>query len=841
MRTSITGLVAVAGLGIATAAAADPIHNMCVPPAANLPTFEGPPNWDAPAVAAPPLDDPRWTGATQQAFEIGGATAPLHARAVWFNQPDPSHSNAATDFLFLQFIVDVENISGASIAGPRDLFVSFRRSSVFNTEHGYMFQFHLTGANATPFVTPTYCSAFDQCDETTTTKKDFWRLFIDHGNKLTCGGATTTAETFDSAGTTPGLDLTKSGAVNVAYWKVASTGPMQNRWAVEIRLPLADAGKAISEGIDRTSTMWYEATTQMAAGDYANIAWWPKEDANPICVSSDPLLGDFVNQPDLASADSFTNLTLLTNPKTPANHPACDGGLSIHGGDIGSMPNATLPIDPNDPAHPHPPNQFLSSSTATPIVNDVVAFPENTSTADITAPLRARFRLASWGSAPWSMPADHGKWKDLRGAENGVCASGTAPSCNDSKITAGKRGVITFKWTIGETGNPMGDSEYCKYGLAPPITNNTKCLAGCTCDATQLCDAVGDPGIQAVNATTNAPVAKCVSKLYQYDQCLLVELDTSAGTTTTGTTIFESQSAWNNMTFGEMSILTREALIDARELPVAPGQTDQNIYFVVMPRNMPATVPAGSTTVSLINDKALALAKQIAQPYIDGAKGIEAGRLAELTRVNSQRAYKRPPGKPPIDEQALEQVEKVLQLMPQPDFDRATRLIGIALGQGDGAKPAAGLVKQAVTTLGPGDAAAVVPTLEVYPYYQQNGKGHAFLPMTGFTVFLSHEGSLGGIHYEIDGADRVSDNVFHMKIPVHYARRIQIRAQALVPPEVVEVKGNPRWPCGCCGAKNCGLVAGLGNMGPGLAAGVFAFSRRRRKKKSSETQTQTST
>jgi hypothetical protein len=575
--------------------------------------------------------------------------------------------------------------------------------------------------------------------------------------------------------------------------------------------------------------MWYEATTQMSAGDYANIAWWPKEDANPICVSSDPLLGDFVNQPDLASADSFTNLTLINNPKTPASHPACDGGLSIRGSDIGSMPNASLPINPNDPAHPSPPNQFLASTSATPVVNDVVAFPENTTGAPITAPLRARFRLASWGSAPWST-TDHGKWKDLRGAENGICALGTSPACNDLTIPGGQRGLITFKWTIGEAGNPMGDSEYCKYGLAPPATNNTKCAA-CTCGAGQLCDADTDPGTQAVNSTTNVPVAKCVSQLYRYDQCLLVELDTSAGTTTTGTTIFESQSAWNNMTFGEMSILSREALIDARQLPVAPGQIDQNIYFVVMPRNMPETVPVGSTTISAINDRALALAHQIAQPYIDSAKGVDIGKLAELTRANAQRAYQRPPGKPPIDEKALHEVEAALQLMSEADFVRVTRLIGIALAQGDGKSPAAGVVKQAVTTLGPADAAAVVPTLEVYPYYQPNGKGHAFLPMTAFTVFLSHEGALNGIHYEIDGAQRVSENVFHMTIPVHYARRIQIRAQAIMPPEVVEAKGNPRWPCGCCGAKNCGLVAGLSNMGPGLLAGVFAFSRRRKKKR----------
>jgi len=95
-------------------------------------------------------------------------------------------------------------------------------------------------------------------------------------------------------------------------------------------------------------------------------------------------------------------------------------------------------------------------------------------------------------------------------------------------------------------------------------------------------------------------------------------------------------------------------------------------------------------------------------------------------------------------------------------------------------------------------------------------------------VFLSHEQNLAGIHYEIDGAVRVGENVFRLQVPVGFAKRIQIRSQAIQPPELVEPPGNPRWPCGCCGAKSCGLVAGARSFGHGLLAGAFVIRRRRR-------------
>jgi hypothetical protein len=103
--------------------------------------------------------------------------------------------------------------------------------------------------------------------------------------------------------------------------------------------------------------------------------------------------------------------------------------------------------------------------------------------------------------------------------------------------------------------------------------------------------------------------------------------------------------------------------------------------------------------------------------------------------------------------------------------------------------------------------------------------------MTSFSVFLFHDqGAIEGIRWEIDGFQKVGENVFHQSIPVDRARKIQIRAASLEPSEPPPSPGNPHWPCGCCGGPNCGTMAGISNMGPGLIAGVFVIGRRRRRK-----------
>jgi hypothetical protein len=838
-----------AALLIATPALAAPAHDVCVPSATGVPTREGPPKWIGTWPGSggldQSLDDPRWLGAVGHVFQYGSARAPLQSRAVYSN-------NGGQEYLYLSFVVDLEALQVGSQATSRDIFVGFRRanpdtrgtSDPGDDEYGYIFQFHLMpGAAASPYtpITPVYCGDYDQaaCTDGGAGEKDYWRVFVDRNEDGQCTATSPQGHQYrewnGASYTAPPADLAWM-ADAVRYWKydAAAAEPLHNRWAVQIRFPIADATHGIKDGIERGSTFWYQATasvTGTGGGPYVNIGQWPTELTKSVCPKAgipDKLIHEELGPADgtclLCSVDKFSTLTDLTGAR-PSD---CDAGIAIESAHVGSLFEVATGTDLTTVT---PTNEFRAlKADGTPGTNTVLAQPHNTHlttespAVPITAPLYARFRLASWGSAPWSVPGDIGKWKDIRGSNGGVCASGTYPNCSNVTIDPDHVGAISFTWKIGDdTGtNGIGDSEYCKYGLTPPAGHGTCGTCSCSAAGAQ-CD-TGD--VTGVSAGT----WPCVSSIYQYDQCMLVELGTSSGGTGgSGGTTFVAQSTWNNMTFGEMSIDTRQALIDARHLPVAPGQLMQDIYLVVMPRNMPENIPVGSTAISMIQANALGVAQNIAQPYIDdlpkigdaGAREI-AARLRERARTPRALHVQLPPNA------QIDQIRKAMEIMPDADFWRVGHLIEIAVDQGTGPKPDAALVRDAVTTLGPADAAAVVPTLEIYPFYQPMGRGATYEPMTSFSLFLSHEQNLAGIHYEIDGAVRVGQNVFHLQVPVGYAKRIQVRSQAIQPPELVEPPGNPRWPCGCCGAKSCGLVAGAGYFGPGLVAGVFVIRRRRR-------------
>jgi hypothetical protein len=876
-----TRTVAALLLVAAAPAAAAPLHEVCVPNASGVPTREGPPtwlNWSSGSAPGTPvdqlLDDPRWLGATGQGFEVGSATPPLQTRAV-------VATTGGQDYLYMSFIVDLEDATA-----PRDLFLGFRRVTPVanaggNTEFGYIFQFHLNGTAAThSTIAPIHCAQSSSCAESSGTGKDYWRVFADFGHTFTptapgdcpsghqferLTGATVndppitwmtkptgTSCTADPACTAAdpnsycnidGFCTSSDDAVR--YWKLDITQvPLQaNRWAVQVRIPIVASGQPLSAGIERNATMWYEITQKLPTDNYANVAFWPDNLTTSICTSPTSSLFDFLVHQELGavdpgcplcSPDNYSGLAELTPGATvPSN---CDGGITIDHNDVGALfkPTGT------DLA-------FFSSQTPTDEIlagglNVLLAQPENTTSVPINAVIQGRFRLAGWGSAPWSVPSDTGTWKDLRPAKNGVCTGGTPPPCGGMVIpakvgTTNGKGAIWVNWTIGDDTGTGGlkDSEYCKYGLTPP---GGMCNPGCDCTAAGAqCDVKSGTGVQA---STGGP---CVSPLYQFDQCILVEL---TGQLTTATTPpkavnFVKQSTWNNMTFGQMSVLSREALIDARELPKAPGQQYQDIYLLVMPRNFPASVPPTSTGISLVQSRAVDSAARIAQPYLDDLNRIPPVQIQAISDRLQRTPFAVEGGGSGSGSQGgngdprIEQIRRAMQVMPKADFERVNNLLNIALSQNKGGNnPASALVHDAVKTLGSTAAAGVVSTLEIYPYYQPLGKGRAYQPMTAFTVFLSHENTLSGTRYVIDGADKVSENVYHMRIPVGFAKRIQIRAEAIEAKDAL-TPPNPAWPCagGCaaCGGVNrsCGLVAAIGSGGPGLLAGMFVIRRRRRK------------
>jgi hypothetical protein len=847
-------------IAAAPIAHAAPAHNVCVPRAVGVPTRPGPPKWldwssSGTTAADPALDDPRWLGATGHSFELGGARAPLLSRALWATATD------GKAYLYLSFIVDLEGLTGAGAATPRDLFLGFRRPTPFagsgGNEVAYIFQFHLTTGAVASLVRPQHCSRFSTCDENSGTALEFWRVFVDRGAapEACPSSPSVMGQRFDrfvdtaDASKPPIPWMTKTGPPDqpnedaVRFWKLDASQPpvLQNRWAIQLRLPIApDDTRSLEEGIPPGATFWYQGSAALtgSGGLYANIGWWPRaEITQPVCPAT--ALQDYLIHPDLNRADNWSRISRFAGAP-PAD---CDKGLTIRTPNIGAVFDAAPGAD--FAAVPLTTQFKATRPDGSVAANTVVAQVVNTSPTDITAPIMARFRLASWGSAPWT-PGDTGKWKDMRGAENGVCGAGSPPSCgpappfripalidanNDGLPDAGtnNRAAIKFQWTIG-IGTPLGASEYCKFGLTPPGGGCGACL--CT-DSGALCDATTDTGTRA---TVGPTVSPCASKNYEH-QCLFVELSAP-----TGGVDFAQQSSWNNMNFAQMSETRSEALIDARQLPRAKDQKEQDIYLIAMPRNMPRTIPGGAKDGALfIRERALAVAERRAEPFLKDLGKLTPGQLDEIKQKLNRQAGGIDPIPLTHDTQThlrlnlgdmgerFKRVSLALQIMPDPDYKVVTGLLRVVASE---AKPAA-LTEGVVRVLGPAEAAEVVPTLEIYPFYRHLGAGTVYMPMSAFTVFLSHEGPMTGMTWAIDGAEQVGQNVYHLKIPVGFAKRIQVRAQAIEPNGALLAPPNAKWPCSGCCQKNCGLVGQVGNAWPGLLAGLYVALRGRRRRRPS--------
>ncbi len=806
---------------LAPAAFAGP--TVCIPEAIGVPTMSGPPMWapwpGMPGAASTALDDPRWQGAAGQSYQLGSAKAPLHTRALWGN-------SAGKDYLYLSFLVDIEALSGAGATTPRDLFIGFRRAAALGTgERAYIFQFHLNADPATGPVAPSFCANYADCEigAGTGVTPNYWRVFTDFGGTGTCAATGATGEKF-RATADAGTTLTwMSDAVR--FWKIDDPASplLHNRWAVQVRFPIADAGQPLTEGIERGSSMWYEATTRIGGaggGPFASVGRWPRTVDRSICPehSEDP---NYLIHERLGDAANYSPLHLYSGSFPVGALPdgtTCGRGLSIETADIGAVFEAPAP------ATGALTTMFRAlKADGTPGTNTVVARVRNNGAA-ATAPLLARFRLASWGAAPWST-SDPGKWKDLRPVPSGVCASGAAPGCTPTAMPSGGTTVLSFPWQLGNDPT-LGASEYCKYGLTPPAGQGT-CQV-CSCAGVATCDASGDPGVQSTRPGSG--LWPCVSKNYVH-QCLLVELSAPNGGVD-----FERQSAWNNMNFGQMSILSREALIDARGLPVAQGQKEHELYLVAMPRNMPSKLAAPVTGGDFVGKQAFAAAQRLIEPYRK-----RHGELSpEEKMILAQRLKRRLPTPDELRRDKLAKyfgedylaLQEVRALAAADDYQRSGRLLELAGRAMGGQVPAEQLTREVVEVVGPSVAAEVVPTLEIYAFHQQREAGRVYQPMTSFAVFLSHEGAMNGITWELDGAEKVSENVYRLRIPVGFAKRIQVRSQALEPGEAVQAPGNRAWPCGggCC-CRDRGLVAGLGDMAPTLL-GLSLFGVPRRRKKS---------
>lgn len=873
MKYSIVPFLILGAVAVPSVSHALDQHQVCIPPAVGVPTRSGPPDWWDPAPPAgtgdPLLDDPRWNQSTGQSFQFGSAEEPLHTRALWAN--DAGHR-----FLYLSFISDLFPDTNL----PRDIYLGFRRVHPVNGEFAYILDFHIGQPGTNNAAPLSYCGQYSACPQNT----NWWRMFVDanqgDGSCVDPNAVTVNGERyapFNGADIhTPPIHWLDN---RVHFWQLPVGGALSNRWAVQLRIPFAPftapaawatshayavgnlvtnggqiyrcitagtsaaaggptgtasditdgtvhwaAATAIEDAMEQGSPFWYEATENPTSGvSYLSVAKFPVQDlafsgvTRSICKNDATLGGDSLVHAELGGSAACTTCNLQAYAALdafgdpPPAGKSCDGGLQITPANIGSLydpaSHGGFLIDTDSP-----PNEFSA-----PQPNRLIAQVKNTTSAPINnILLMARFRLANWGSAPFTPGStDRGTFDPIPGTESGVTATLSIP--------AGGQKAITHDWILS-------DADKCSYQIPGTSCDNT-----CTCDNTNGCDP--DPTTPAGTKGTRPTGTTQCFKLHFPHECMYVELSAPNGGVN-----FVQQAAYTNMNFGAMSTLAREALIDARKLPVVKGQTYQDIYLMVMPRNLPASLPPNTTTVALVQDAMINSALRISQPYID-----DLNRIPPIGVRDLRAAVKAPP--PPAalirgvggetyggGDKRIDQILRARQVMAPADRDRVDALLDVALTTRQGDNPSSLQVHDAVAKLGPRAAAEVVPTLDIYPYYLPGARGIIYQPMSAFTVFLSHEGTLAGTHYQIDGATRVAENVYHLRIPVGNARKIQIRAQALAANEVPLPAGNPSWPCagGCaaCGGVNrsCGLVAALGSGGPGLLACVWVIGRRRKPK-----------
>lgn len=773
-------------LGLGSVAAQG--EDLCVPPSYGVPAYQntkwaGPPKWLAfsDQLQGDPYDqpnDPRWVGASGQSFGAGAASAAGQVRAL-FAPPDPAVP--ATRALYLSFTSRVTDV-----AAPQNLWVGFRVSASESYVVRFRFDRNVDGSG-----NPTM-QGFTECTtrESSCAGNVYTVFKEDVGTTGTCGTVTGSNRytRFQNEGT--GM-LGALWLQNTRVWR--RTG----EWTLNMRVPLLPVGPSAGfpAGIAEASQLYYElgSTTTDAAGGQP----WPRT-SGAICGILDPSIGAArIFHPTLTAANATPWGEIRINDTT------CEGVRPINMGilqdpAVGTdLTSSTLPL------------QYYIGGTKddgaggrVAIKNWFVVQVQNDNRTATINPneLSARFRIADWGVQ--DVAGSSAVWRDV------PVTAGANPSLNTMTVAPTGVGGVAAEWT-------MSQAQRCEYG-------------------------VGDPG----------DACSVSSQLHDVHQCIHVELEGS------GAFDFASRGLYQNHDFGRMSIFPREAMIDAAGLPAKPGQTEQLIYLFVNPRNMPAQVAPGTEGAALLAGRAGELAAELRAPFkglppLDGNGGNGNGsgsNYDDLQPLPMPYDVPVPWGSVggPIFRRPID------LKMPRPERDPADAYLPGGLGDAAAILSSIGQVAPNVSaeqifgelrsTVGPEVLAQIAPTLEIYAFHdtgERDGDGKAILaPMTSFTLFLHHDGPVNGFAWVLDGADRVSDNVYKVHVPIADGRRVvRVRAQAIESTDPTLV-GDEHWPCPppcsggcCCRPGTCSTASKVSNAGLlGLACMLGLGIRRRRRK-----------
>lgn len=355
----------------------------CIPRAAGVPGLNNqPPTWPgiepqtgdvAWPVVAPPsktvppgLDDPRWQGALRIGHPSGmsgGESATF--RCVY-------HDEGGQKSLFLSWHVRADSTVNS---GDDVVWVGFERAA---------------GSPLLVKIQP----------------------FNSGATKASAPIISATAYTMDVA-TSKGTETSPPPNwinANTSAW---FDGPT-NRWAVQMRVPIAAADGNAGVNLAATFRMWYEMTVVCPMATCIPHTW--PYGAAPVTQPG------FPPKPLVPALNTWDTFHLSTG----AGDPVCPntGFVSLDMMDVGTTNTPTSKINLN-------------------ALNTFEAKPFNKTGAQVPAgAISAFFRIANWGSvadpnAPWDpVPATNGT---------------TNPATNSAPIANGAKGSNTFKWTLSAT------------------------------------------------------------------------------------------------------------------------------------------------------------------------------------------------------------------------------------------------------------------------------------------------------------------------------------------------------------------------------------------------------
>ncbi len=339
--------------------------SMCIPPAVGVPFLPGPPNWlQGTSGVNTTLDDPRWSGATEQAlnFDSGGSEANFQAL---YHQESPTQTN-----LYLSWRVTLD-MDGAD-SNADTLYVGFIPDPAHGGSNGPAVVFTLTLTNV----------------QATDTGDDLAQSSLKFGT-FVATRAVTSGATWSPNGSVVGTWLNDS---RLWLGGAGSAIPWAFQLKVPIGVPIAQDTQGNQTIIGTSFRMWYSLAVQTPANGPlapAKQLTWPNDSLNSSNDYDVTGLGVLPNFDDPISpghpGHPWGPVTLAGLP----GNPACAQGVSI--GNFGTL----NPLGPDRISLVNP-NVFFADVT------------NNSGVLIKQGDVSARFRLADWGSH-WQGAT----WKDI--------------------------------------------------------------------------------------------------------------------------------------------------------------------------------------------------------------------------------------------------------------------------------------------------------------------------------------------------------------------------------------------------------------------------------------------